>query len=60
LDHINLGDAQANLVFPHFVEWRKSAVEDDGRHPLFQLTVRVQSELLSSAKTAGTENLSPD
>jgi predicted ATPase len=26
LDHINLGDAQASLVFPHIDEWRKSAV----------------------------------
>ncbi|MHC5731340.1 MAG: AAA family ATPase, partial [Nostoc sp.] len=27
LVHINLGDAKKNLLFPHSVEWRKSAVK---------------------------------
>ena len=27
LVHINLGDARKNLLFPHSVEWRKSAVK---------------------------------
>lgn len=33
LVHINLGDARKNLLFPHSVEWRKSAVKGKRTSP---------------------------